>query len=72
MKKHVNLISLILILLVGIVGASSAATISGELKQWHKVTLDFEGPASSETADPNPFMDYRLDVTFHHPATVKA
>jgi hypothetical protein len=38
--------------------------LSGELKQWHDVTLTFYGPESSETAEPNPFLDYRLDVTF--------
>ncbi|WP_200979998.1 DUF5060 domain-containing protein [Echinicola sp. 20G] len=38
--------------------------ISGELKVWHKVTLTFEGPESSETASPNPFTDYRLEVNF--------
>ena len=36
----------------------------GEMKKWHKVTLAFGGPAASETADPNPFTDYRLNVTF--------
>jgi hypothetical protein len=40
--------------------------ISGELKKWHKVTLDFEGPTTSELAQPNPFTYYRLDVTFTH------
>ena len=44
--------------------ASIGAEISGELKQWHAVTLTFEGPESSETADPNPFLHYRLNVTF--------
>jgi len=38
--------------------------VRGELKKWHKVTLAFGGPASSETAEPNPFTDYRLTVTF--------
>ncbi|MFY0599422.1 MAG: Ig-like domain-containing protein [Cyclobacteriaceae bacterium] len=39
--------------------------VSGELKQWHKVTLDFDGPNYAETDnDPNPFLDFRLDVTF--------
>lgn len=38
--------------------------ISGELKKWHRITLTFEGPNSSETANPNPFTDYRLNVTF--------
>ena len=43
--------------------------IEGELKRWHKLTLDFGGPETSESAIPNPFTDYRLDVTFTHPAT---
>ncbi len=41
-----------------------AQVVSGELKQWHNVVLTFDGPATSETADPNPFLNYRLDVTF--------
>ena len=48
--------------------ASQATLISGELKQWHAVTLTFDGPSSSETATPNPFTDYRLDVTFTGPS----
>jgi hypothetical protein len=40
--------------------------ISGELKKWHKVTLTFDGPRTSETAGPNPFLYYRLNVTFTH------
>jgi len=43
---------------------SSAGQISGELKKWHKVTLTFNGPETSETAKPNPFLYYRLNVTF--------
>jgi len=42
----------------------SAAKVSGELKMWHKVTLTYDGPNTSETANPNPFTDLRLDVTF--------
>ena len=38
--------------------------IDGELKKWHKVTLTFDGPQSSESSEPNPFLDYRMDVTF--------
>ncbi|HJQ99111.1 MAG TPA: DUF5060 domain-containing protein [Candidatus Polarisedimenticolaceae bacterium] len=47
---------------------SLAAVVSGELKQWHAVAVTFDGPASSETATPNPFTDYRLDVTFTGPS----
>jgi len=43
---------------------SSAGQTSGELKKWHKVTLTFNGPETSETAKPNPFLYYRLNVTF--------
>jgi hypothetical protein len=39
---------------------------SGELKTWHKITIDFTGPQTAETATPNPFSDYRLDVSFTH------
>lgn len=46
------------------VQAAGAAVVSGELKTWHKITLTWDGPNTSETANPNPFLDYRLDVTF--------
>jgi hypothetical protein len=45
-------------------GYHKKAKISGELKQWHRVTLTFRGPETSELDEPNPFLDYRLDVTF--------
>ena len=54
---------------VSVVAAQSAVTVSGELQQWHNVTLTIEGPEASEDGDPNPFTDYRLNVTFVHPET---
>ncbi|MEL6523681.1 MAG: DUF5060 domain-containing protein, partial [Pseudomonadota bacterium] len=39
------------------------ATVTGETKVWHKVTLDFEAPQDF-SEDPSTFRDYRLDVTF--------
>jgi hypothetical protein len=46
---------------------ATPATVSGELKQWHKVTLTLDGPQATETdTDPNPFTDYRMEVTFTH------
>jgi hypothetical protein len=53
-----------LLLVPALISASWAGRISGELKTWHKVTITFDGPPTSETAEPNPFTDYRLDVTF--------
>ncbi|KPK69382.1 MAG: hypothetical protein AMJ84_09630, partial [Acidithiobacillales bacterium SM23_46] len=44
--------------------SGTGGVVSGELKKWHKVTITFDGPETSETADPNPFRDYRLNVTF--------
>lgn len=45
-------------------GLAFGQTITGETKQWHDVVLTFDGPATSEEATPNPFFDYRLNVTF--------
>ncbi|MBA4408095.1 MAG: DUF5060 domain-containing protein [Bacteroidota bacterium] len=40
-------------------------TIQGELKKWHTIRLLFDGPQCSETNfKPNPFLDFRLQVTF--------
>lgn len=45
----------------------SGAVVSGEPGQWHKVTLTLDGPDTSESAStPNPFVDYRLTITFAH------
>ncbi len=44
--------------------ADGDVTISGELQQWHKVTLNLVGPQASELGTPNPFLDYRMEVTF--------
>ena len=47
--------------------AAADARISGELQQWHKVTLTLDGPTARETdQDPNPFLDCRMTVTFTH------
>ena len=43
--------------------------VSGELKKWHKLSLEFEGPNTSEAADENPFLNYRLNVVFKHTTT---
>ena len=51
------------------IAQSGEVTISGELRKWHPVTLTLDGPASSETASPNPFLDYRFEVTFSNGAT---
>ena len=47
-----------------IFGVAPAPDICGELKTWHNVTITFDGPDTNEKAEPNPFHDYRLNVTF--------
>lgn len=52
---------------------AAAVTVSGELRQWHKVTLTLDGPQAEESAnDPNPFRDFRMTVTFRHESGVPA
>lgn len=53
-----------LLYMVCVVSAQYKATISGELKQWHKITLGFSGDKLSENDAVNPFLNYRLNVTF--------
>ncbi len=43
--------------------------ISGELKKWRPVTIDFRGPTcDASCADPNPFLDYGMQVRFSAPS----
>ena len=57
-------------LLVAPAGAATSpgqVRVEGELRQWHKVTVTLAGPEAAETdREPNPFTDYRFDVTFSH------
>jgi hypothetical protein len=58
-----------LVIAGNLAGISDAASVDGELQQWHKLTLTLDGPQASEDGDPNPFLDYRLQVTFRHAET---
>ncbi|MFG0290097.1 MAG: DUF5060 domain-containing protein, partial [Rhodopirellula sp. JB044] len=65
------------LLLIGVLSDVTAASppkqgpveISGERQQWHKITLSVDGPHASEDGNPNPFLDYRMQVEFRHPAS---
>jgi len=51
----------------GATGRSQSVTFTGELREWHKVTLTLDGPQAREDGtEPNPFLDYRMMVTFTH------
>lgn len=59
--------SALAILQVAGVALAGNVVVTGELKQWHKLTLTVDGPQASETdSAPNPFLDYRLLVRFTH------
>jgi hypothetical protein len=64
--RNKNFIFLILLfsLFGGCTKKYSAVLVDGELKKWHRITLNFKGPITDELAEENPFLDYRLDVTF--------
>lgn len=69
MIKDVKIAACLLVLLFMTPNTIMAQEIKGELKKWHKVTLVFEGPQTSEIAAENPFLNYRLNVTFTHSAS---
>lgn len=62
-RRYVLAVSGVLLAVVAC-AAGGAPVVGGELRQWHKATVTFDGPNSSETANPNPFLNYRLNVTF--------
>ncbi|MGB5264419.1 MAG: DUF5060 domain-containing protein [Lutimonas sp.] len=64
--KKLGLVIIFLALVSKSMAQTSTPPITGELKIWHKVTLTFDGPESSEDAEFNPFLNYRLDVEFKH------
>jgi len=64
MRMRLIIISLVIFVVCPGALAKGKVKITGELKAWHKVTLTFDGPKTSEDATPNPFLDYRLNVFF--------
>ncbi len=55
---------LFVLLVLNSCASRNAYQIEGELKTWHTITLSFPGPDMSEQDDPNPFLNYRLNVLF--------
>ena len=62
-----NLLLVSILLLFSSCASAQDKNLTGELKRWHKVTLKLEGPSCSESGENNPFLNYRLNVTFTHP-----
>lgn len=59
---------LLYLLAIAACAAGAAVRVDGELRQWQRITLTFDGPESGEDATPNPFTGFRLDVTFRNGA----
>lgn len=57
-------VSVVLLFFLVALGVAQEPKISGALKKWHKVTLSFEGGEIAENDTDNPFLNYRLNVTF--------
>ena len=66
MIKNITLLG-ILFFFTGCATNAQDKNITGELKRWHKVTLKLQGPQADEMDQNNPFLNYRLNVTFTHP-----
>ncbi|MBX2877905.1 MAG: DUF5060 domain-containing protein [Saprospiraceae bacterium] len=67
MKRNTNLPSCLLALAVVaslLISCTSTEIPQFEVKKWEKLTLSFEGPETSEEASDNPFLNYRLLVSF--------
>ncbi len=68
-SRFITPLLFVFLLLAGTVHTASSAEpqIEGTREPWRKLTLSFIGPECSETdTDPNPFRDYRFNVTFRH------
>lgn len=64
MKTKLYLVIISFTLLLSSCNGEPAVKVSGDLETWHKVTLEVPGPFLEEQGDPNPFLQYRLEVTF--------
>lgn len=72
LMKHNLLTTLFILFLSGSVffcacqGPADTEEETATYQKWHPLTLSFEGPQTSEQAEDNPFLNYRLMVTFSH------
>lgn len=64
MKKIITVFVVCLFTSISSYGQQKSVKVSGELKKWHKVSLQFVGDELSENGEENPFLDYRLNVIF--------
>ena len=65
-RNKIRYIYIIVFLFISQVNFSqnSNSKVEGELKTWHKIAISFEGKELNESDENNPFLNYRLNVTF--------
>ena len=66
-RLRLTLFLLPLLLVIAAVSPGVSQQVDGTGMRWHRVTISFDGPDTCTTCDPNPFLRYRLDVTFTGP-----
>lgn len=69
-KKIIVRVFILFVLIITVsCGTHPSGEVSGIIQKWNKITVDFQGPLASETdSNPNPFLDYRLQVEFTGPS----
>ncbi|MFC1718701.1 DUF5060 domain-containing protein, partial [Candidatus Poribacteria bacterium] len=69
-SKHLRCFVVIAVLVILSMSLAAAdSSVSGTLKKWETITINFQGPrADTLDDDPNPFLDYRLQVHFTSPS----
>jgi CubicO group peptidase (beta-lactamase class C family) len=74
MRSPLHALALVLLLAIAFCTEASAqkAVVSPDAVVWSPVELTFEGPkAAAGDSAPNPFLDYRLTVTFEGPKNLR-
>lgn len=64
MRNKLNIALLTVAVVLTSCSKTPTVKVSGDLKTWHKVTLEVDGPLLSEYDASNPFLNYRLEATF--------
>ena len=67
LKQYISLL-LITIFFTTLHAQKKSVKIDGELKKWHRITLNFEGLQTNEMDENNLFLSYRLYITFQNNA----
>lgn len=66
MKTAVYILPIFQLLLLLFCTGKKDKTVVTAHQKWHTITLNFEGSETSETAEDNPFLNYRLTVDFQN------